>query len=69
MNRKSGQKRRQKRREREKRLSQKPKGLRIERYDTEGVPIRLLKREKGMSDEDWKMLLERVNRGDFPDWL
>ena len=41
----------------------------VERHDTEGVPIRLLKREKEMSDEDWKALLERVNRGDFPDWL
>lgn len=65
MSRKSGQKRR----EHEKRLSQKPKGLTITRHDTEGVPIRLLKRGKGMSDEDWKALLETVNRGDFPDWL
>ncbi len=65
MSRKSNEKRRRGR----KALNQKPKGLRIERYDTEGVPIRLLRREKGMSDEDWKMLLERVNRGDFPDWL
>lgn len=69
MSQKSGQKRRQKRREHEKRLNQKPKGLTVERHDTEGVPIRLLKREKEMSDEDWKALLETVNRGDFPDWL
>ena len=69
MSQKSGQKRRKKRRQREKRLNKKPKGLTVERHDAEGVPIRVLKREQGMNDEDWTALLERVNRGDWPDWL